>query len=371
MALPKSNKKPKKPKMSLGQSHSFDKKHFGDEPVVPEGHEPTQMELLKIYSWYNYMLYRSEATQFLSDYYKKRDVKTYKAIKNVSEKMFDLSICWTCRLVDRGVNLPQFVVDKIDKHVQHIISKYSEKKTDDVVVVLVDKTKEKENYIIGDIEEMLDRGEPFSVYQYLTANSIPKQYANRIVAYYEPIVAELKESYENPDADLKEGYRHLSKAGKRKLLEQFETIISDADRYAENKKAERAPIQRKKKVVPVDKKVANVQFMPRFDEFQLVSQKPALLPGAKELWIYDARYKDVIHYIALEGGFDVKGTTLTNFDPVASVKKSAGRRSKEYADRIMKDSKIQLRKLMGDIKAPPREPNGRLNHNMLFLKVIS
>jgi hypothetical protein len=329
------------------------------------------MELIKAYNWYNYIMHRSDAMEFLIDYYKARDPKMVKKIRATSEKMFDTSICWTARLVDRGWNVPKHVVDKIDPHVKMIVARYAdlEKKTDGVVIPLIDRAKEKEGIIIGDIEEMLDRDEPLNIYQWLTANTIPKHYANKIIAYYEPIVAELRESYESPDDDLKEGYRHLSKAGKRKLLEKYESIISDADRYAENKKVERTP--RKKKAVPIEKKISNVQYMPRFDEYQLVSLKPNVIPGAKELWIYDARYKDVIHYVASEGGFDVRGTTLINFDEKLSVKKSAGRRSKEYADRIMKDSKIQLRKLMDDIKAPPREPNGRLNHNMLFLKVVS
>jgi hypothetical protein len=370
MALPKS-KKPKKTGMTAAQSKIFDKKHFGDEPAFPVT-ELTKMELLKILNYYNYVMYRSEAMEFLFDYLEKRDRPLLKKVKTINEKLVSTSVCWLARLIDRGATLPPGTVDKIDAHLSELVAKYYgketvEKKTDDEPKV--DRAAEKERFYIGDVEELLDKRGDKSVYDYLTANSVPKGYAAKIAAYYAPVIAELREAVVGKDRDLKEGYRHLSKRDLRDLLAEYEKIVSDCDRYADNKTAEKKP--RKKKMVPAEKKVGNVQYMPRFDEFQLVSKHPSCILDAKEFWVYDARYRDLTRYVAKDGGFEVRGTSIYNYDEAASVKKSTGRKSKDVVDRVLKEGKLALKKVMDSIPAPAREPNGRLNHNMLILKSLN
>lgn len=367
MAIPRGKKK--KPRLSRAAAKIADSRHLGQEPVFSKDQDMSMMDMIKALNWYNYMLTRNEGVPFIFDYYKTRDKKRYAALKKVDDRYINLTMCWVARLVDRGERVPASDIAKIDVSTDEIIAKYTRapEPTTEKVVVLIDRAKERESEIIGDIEEMIDKSS-VAVYDYLTQNSIPKQYANKIIEYYTPILTELNAALEGKDAVLKEGYKSYKKPQLRALIALFESIIADCDKYAENKKIVRKP--RAKKKVSIEKKVARVQYMERFDEMQLVSKSPECIIGAKELWIFDARYKNLYHFVS-DTGFEVKGTTLLNVNEDLTQGKKVGRKSKEFVDRVLNDGKIALRKLMGDIKSNPFKPNGRINKNMLILKSIS
>lgn len=366
MALPKS-KKPKRVKMTSGQSKIFDKKIFGDEPLVNPMVEPTQIEMISLLNWYNYRCERSDAHKFLVEYAEKIDKTIARKLASIDAENISTSLAWCARLSDRGALLPTETITKIKNHIADTIKKYYKPATNtDFVSSGIDKVRERGNYIIGDIEEMLDSEESFSVYDYLMKNSIPKHFMDRIINFYRPVLDELKEVLTTNDESLKEGYRNFTKTALRKLITIHETIISDCEKYSDNRKR---TVVRKKKIIPAEKKVAGIQFMETFDELQLVSLSPSKILNANELWVYDARYRELYQYIALEGGFQVKNSTITNYDLAQSTKKPLGRKYKETIETFRSLGKIQLRKFMSTLSTPSYEPKGRINKNMLLLKI--
>ena len=75
-------------------------------------------------------------------------------------------------------------------------------------------------------------------------------------------------------------------------------------------------------------------------------------------------------YIAdsLTGPLGVKGTSIINFDTTKSVGKTL-RKPEEKLKEFAKATKVQLRKFLDEIKATETVGNGRMNSDMVLLKV--
>ena len=70
-----------------------------------------------------------------------------------------------------------------------------------------------------------------------------------------------------------------------------------------------------------------------------------------------------------EVGLDIKGTTVQNFGENSATKK-LGTKTKHFIDRILSGGKIVLNKVMNEINSKPSVPTGRINNNMILLKVV-
>ena len=116
-----------------------------------------------------------------------------------------------------------------------------------------------------------------------------------------------------------------------------------------------------------DKKVS--QYAKDFKELKLVSINPAEIIGANELWIYNTKTRKLGKYVAApHSQLGVKGTSIENFDTDRSVCKTL-RKPAEKLKEFSKAGKIALRKFMDDIKATETKLNGRINLDILLLKV--
>jgi hypothetical protein len=68
------------------------------------------------------------------------------------------------------------------------------------------------------------------------------------------------------------------------------------------------------------------------------------------------------------GGISVKGTTILDFDVTKSVQKTL-RKPEQQLIEFMKSGKVQLRAFLTNIKATETKLNGRINADVLLLKV--
>jgi hypothetical protein len=126
---------------------------------------------------------------------------------------------------------------------------------------------------------------------------------------------------------------------------------------------------RKTKVVPKDKLVAKLKYRKTDEPLKLVSVNPADIIGAKELWTYNTKSRKLGKYIAAEfKDLGVKGTTITGFDEYKSVQKTL-RKPAEQLKAFKDAGKVQLRKFLDDINAVDTRMNGRINEEILLLKV--
>jgi hypothetical protein len=132
-------------------------------------------------------------------------------------------------------------------------------------------------------------------------------------------------------------------------------------------KVNRAP--RKTKAVSKDKLVAKLKYMKTNEPLKLVSVNPVDIIGAKELWVYNTKSRKLGKYVANEyQDLAVKGTSILNFSENLSICKTL-RKPEEKLKEFKAAGKVQLRKFLEDINATDTRMNGRINEDIILLKV--
>jgi hypothetical protein len=167
---------------------------------------------------------------------------------------------------------------------------------------------------------------------------------------------------------LREGYSHLSKKQVRNFIAFLTEIQTACTMLMQEAKVNRAP--RKTKAVSKDKIVAKLKYKKTDEPLKLVSINPVDIVGAKELWVYNTKSRKIGRYVATEfSDLAVKGTTIVNFDEVKSVMKTV-RKPDEKLKEFKAAGKVQLRKFLDDINATEARMNGRINEEIILLKVV-
>jgi hypothetical protein len=229
--------------------------------------------------------------------------------------------------------------------------------------------RDRQNDIIGDIEELIDSGETFSLYDWLKAKEIPAAYCPAIANYYAPILDELLGALEGLDHQVKEGYSYLTKKQLKDRVEFFNKIIEDAERYGNVTKKTRAP--RKPRAISMEKKLKNFKYQKEDNTFKIASINPEKLIGCQELWTFNTKYKIVTVLRALDTtGLQVKGTSIIGYDEANSLSKGIGRgpMATVILDKIPKTGKLALKKMIQELKYE-KPLQHRINENTILLKI--
>jgi hypothetical protein len=180
-------------------------------------------------------------------------------------------------------------------------------------------------------------------------------------------LAEFEEILAGQDADLVEGYSHLTKNQIKQCVKFIEQVIADCGNYVQIKKVERKP--RAKKAVSPERVSAKFKYLKEFAELKLTSIAPAQLVGAAEAWLYDTKKRRLIHVMADShiGTFTIKGSAIIGFDTINTVQKTL-RKPAEQLKELLSGGKPAARKVFKDIKATETKYNGRGNENLIILK---
>ncbi len=308
-------RKPKATRVSKSQEYLVNKKHLGDEPVFTK--PLTRIEYIHSLNWYNYMSTSSEAKDYIVTYLKNLGrVAEAKKVKSIPDNLIPTTVAWCCRLLSRGFVLPvvdiQSYIDERIKQSYKYVQEIKEE-TPKNVVSIQDRIKERASFIVGEIEGLIDDyiydNVEFSLYEWLQANSIPATYATSIISKFSPVLDELLETYEGNCEQLKEGYRHLKKAEIKKLIEFYNTLIEDAERYSSNTKKVRTA--RKPRTVSVEKKIKNLKYQKEDQTYKIASVSPERIIGAQELWTFNTKYKNIRYSVRSIGvGYKLKVVAL-------------------------------------------------------------
>jgi len=365
-------KKTKKPRVTRNEAYLVNLKYLGDEPVFTK--PLTEGDYARALNWYNYMCDNSDAREYIETYLKNTNrTIEYKKFKKVPDVWIPTTAAWVCRMMSKGYNLPDSSKPYFEKRLKETLSKAKEEdksvEVDTPKVSIQDRIKEKAQDIIGDIEELIDRGETFSLYEWLKAKEVPALYAPMIVSKYAPWLDELIEALEGSDEQLKEAYKGLTKKQLRERVEFFSKLIEDSERYGNVAKKTRTP--RKPRAVSVEKKLKGLKFQKEDNTFKIASVNPEKIIGAQELWTFNTKNKVLTVFRALDrGGLQVKGTSIIGYDEKNSVSKRTGRKPEEYVKRVSDGGKIVLRKLMDDLKNEATFAH-RINENTILLKIVT
>lgn len=363
----------KKVRTTKTETYLVNQKYLGDEPSFKG--PITREQYARYLNWYNIMCTASEAREYLETYLKNVGRHTeLKKLKSVSDTWVPLTAAWIARMIHRGIPVSQESRDFLERKILDVIQNHfsAEKKeteTSTNVISIQDRMRDRASDLIGDVEEQIDKNVEFSLYDWLKANEIPATYAPRIAAYYAPILSELLEALEGEDPQLREAYKRFTKKQLEQRVLFFNSIIEDAERYADTTKKVRAP--RKPRTVSVEKKLKNFKFQKEDNNYKIASINPEKVIGAQELWTFNTKYKTLTVMRAIDrGGLQVKGTSIINYDEKNSITKRTGRKPETYIDKVLNSGKVALRKLMDELKndAPLAY---RINENTILLKVVN
>jgi len=209
----------------------------------------------------------------------------------------------------------------------------------------------------------------FKVSSLLRGKGTKAAHARFVKAFYQRGHNELMELVSaKADAQLKEAYGHNSRKNIKKLMEFYQAIMEACDQISQEAKVLRKV--RAPRAVSKEKIVSKMKFLKEDKGLKLISVNPADIVGAAELWCFNVKTRKLCKYVAdsLTGPLGVKGTTITGYDEAKSISKTL-RKPAEQLKEFAKAGKVALRGFLTAIKATETKLNGRINKDMILLKI--
>ena len=367
-----------------------DEKYTGSEPVWDTeraekfDNETFDHFLRKSFYYYNYYYSQKDCKKHVVEWMQAQPTTFTKTDLSAFIRSPDRSLSMTaCSLIMahragmpfRGRHI-EFITESIRKSIDlaepEVVETVEGEKPKAYVPTIQDRLNEKTAETIGELEghydEFLTAAKAFKAYEFLVANNVPQSQLAKYVDVYTARLAELAQASSKKDEQLTEGYRHYKAADFKRISAFIEKLLEDIEQYRGVKKSlkkVRAP-----RAVSKEKVVAKLKYAKEDKTLKIISVNPVDVLGAKELWVYNTKTRKIGQYVAdsLTGPLGIKGTTITGYDTVKSVCKTI-RKPDEKLKEFARASKVELRKFMGNIKATETALNGRINADMVLLKV--
>ena len=193
--------------------------------------------------------------------------------------------------------------------------------------------------------------------------------ARYIKSFFARGLAELQElASGNADEQLREGYKFASRKNVKKLIEFYESIAQACEQIAAEAKVMKKP--RAKKVKPAEELVKKIKFKMTDDKLGVTSVPAAGLIGAQAAIVYNAKTRKIGMYISKTGaGLNVKGTSIIDFTE-KSVQKTLRKPVEQLKDFKLQNTQRRVETWLSAIKATDTMLNGRMNQDIMILKVF-
>jgi hypothetical protein len=366
-----------------------DEKYLGSEPDLRG--DVTDAQVIQAYNWYNYFYDSDQAKDWIIEYLKEFHKTEKELIKNVNR--INPHSCrtsgWNCRILLLGGNLPSKIEqrnleriralafrsnasdassDASSTEAEEVIKKEEVKQ----VISIQDRVSNRANDLIADLEVQIDNyyrdGTQFKASDWLSQHDVKPAIAQRIADYYKPLYSELFDALSGKVPELREAYSHYTKPKLKAYVEFIKSIVSAAETRAVVVKAARKP--RKKKEKPASVVVSKLKFKEKDEAYNVVSVDPKQIVGANQLWVFNTKYRTLAVYNAMgPAGLNVKGSTVIGFDEKTSIVKKL-RKPTEQVNKLKDGGKIVLRKFMDEIKCKPKTATGRINKDVVLVRII-
>jgi hypothetical protein len=252
--------------------------------------------------------------------------------------------------------------------------------TEEKVVVptptVLDKLMTKvDREVIYYLDEMLDkwsesshmtRVDGLSLASFIRDGKIPPVGCAPIIKWLEKQRDEYQGALDKTCPQLVEGYAHMSKPALKNRIATLETMLADVLKHSVVVKGPRK--QRVKKVKDPAKQITRLQYQLESPEYSLKSVEPIRLPSASRAYVFNTKYRTLTVYVATGSiGFEVKGTSLKNFDTTTSFTTTL-RKPTEVLNLILSSTHKQIDKQLEAMKCKKRTPNGRINPQTILLR---
>ena len=363
---------------------SADTNILGGEPTWQI--QPTDFrvsKLSKAFSWYNYFYGKKDARDMIVNYLETHDRKEdVRLLKGIPDSAIRLTTGWLCRMSMVGLELHDTEQLKLENQLREILdSKQNEVAPEAVVedatprITIQDRLREKVNECIGELDglfdDFLETGAKMSAdYKPVTllrSMNVAPQMVSIIADVWKRKLTEFERVVEGKDAQLVEGYSHLSKIQLRNVIKFCEAVVNDCGAYVQIKKVERKP--RKVRAVPPEKRAAKFKHMVDFVELKLKGLPAASLVDKTEAWLYDTKKRKLIHVVADSHtqAFTVKSNSIIGFSTVDTMQKTV-RKPQDVIKAVQAAGKPAARKIFKDLTTTETAWNARGTENLVVLK---
>jgi hypothetical protein len=382
-----------KKKVTVRRAHLADEKYTGGEPqwdterALAMSDADFDHNLRRSFYYYNYHFTVKDLKPDLITWLQEQKhftVTKSDLSKVIKSRWVPITACSIIAAHGKGMPLKPRALQYLETAVRDVVEKYTEYNEEDdqpvakedkpkvYVPTIQDRLNEKTSATIGELEGYFDdvvtnTKNSFKPYDFLVAQNVPQGQLGKIETAFASTRAELEAAQAREDEQLVEGYKHFKAVDYKRIYAWLDELQKAVDQYRGVKKATKKA--RVKKSPSKEKLVAKLKYAKQDAVLKLVSINPVDIVGAKELWVYNSKTRKLGKYQADEyKDLAIKGTTIVNFNEVTSVSKTLRKPEQQLAD-FMKAGKIALRTFLKDIKATEARLNGRINADVLLLKV--
>jgi hypothetical protein len=377
------NKQPRQVRVAFA-----DEKYTGTEPewtaeAADWDNERFDNRLRKSFYYYNYYYSQKDCKKYVIDWLQKNSklsIDEVKAFNRAGDRLLPMTVCSLIMAHRKGMPFRGRHIEFIIDSVMDVISKAEPEEVPVIASAeqvynrptIQDRLAERTSEIIGELEGIFDDiatgvKNPTKLYDFLVANNVVQSQLGKYEDLYKTRRAELELAQSKTDAQVTEGYKHLKAADFKRITGWIDDLLAAVEQYRGVKKSLKKA--RVKKAPSREKVVAKIKYAKTDPVLKLVSINPADIVGASELWVYNTKSRKLGKYVAAAyQTLTVKGTSLVNFDTDKSVCKTL-RKPDEKLKEFAKAGKIQLRKFLDDVKATESKMNGRMNADIVLLKV--
>lgn len=197
----------------------------------------------------------------------------------------------------------------------------------------------------------------------LKASKIKKSESKVLAVWFSDLRNELKEVLDD-DPELSEGWDFLSN-GKIKQLHQFVSgICDDLESYGKitKKKRKRKPEQVVKSLKYAESVNVGKSKLSSFDPTEIIT--------AKSFICFNTKTSDLYYYETKES-FDIKGTTIQNFDSSVSYSQKIGRSAEKFLNLAVDGGVAYVQLEMKKFNTKKRTATGRINDHTVLVRVLT
>jgi len=377
------NKAPRQARIAFA-----DEKYTGSEPEWPAeaadwDNERFDNRLRKSFYYYNYYYSQKDCKKYVVEWLQKNSklsIEEVKAFNRAGDRLLPMTVCSLIMAHRKGMPFRGRHIEFIVDSVMEVVAKAEPEPVAEIATAeqvayrptIQDRLAERTSEIIGELEGIFDDvatgvKNPTKLYDYLVANNVVQSQLGKYEDVYKTRKAELELAVSKKDEQVREGYSHLKAADFKRIIAWIDDLLAAVEQYRGVKKSLKKA--RVKKAPSREKVVAKIKYAKDNAGLKIVSINPADIIGAQALWVYNVKTRKLGRYVAAAyQTLNVKGTSIVNFDTDKSVSKTL-RKPEEKLKEFARAGKVQLRKFLDDVKATETKMNGRINADIVLLKV--
>jgi hypothetical protein len=382
---------------SKGRGKSFDQIAMGSEPdfTAHKGFgsdRERKIALITTLQWYNYFTDPKSNAPYLEkyllslDYVKNGDKAILKKVKSQAKliaETADPSTLKLMRMILRGwvpdAHEKLLIEQLVDRVITAATTPAPKQKSSVVNVNRISpaiRLKNRTNEtVVATLEDLLDQWQnvqmpkPLDVYAMINEHDLKGPVPIKVVnEYLTTIRDELELSLTDPY--FQEGYSHVTPTIIKRRIKALNKMIEDTEAKKTATVAARKPRKAPKaKTKTLGKVTAKVNYKAEAPEFKLASIDPAKVVGAKRVYLFNPRTREVHHIVSMHpDGLSFKGSSLINFD----IDKSTKRRVKvEQLQVVLKKTPGQVEKMLNAQAGKVTPSTGRISKEMIIMRAVN